>query len=202
MSLLFRIISIIGVIILALIALFLVLSFLRVSGLFDPLSLFYVSAPKTPEVVAPKSVQPRGRVLVLYHQGMSTQVTKATNRIASLLADAGYECTTDSVLNKTEHDIEAYDMLIFGAPTYADKPPLQGQRRLSSLPETQGKPAAVFATAGTTPQGCVDYAASALQKKGYAVASKLGLAQEDSDEKKGEQIEGFVREIVGTLSGK
>lgn len=69
-------------------------------------------------------------------------------------------------------DAAPYDLLVFGMPTYGNKPPKAFNEILSRLGNLDGKNAVVFVTSRITGGGARDYMADELGAKGANIVEK------------------------------
>jgi len=80
-----------------------------------------------------------GTALVVYHPGVSSFQEKVNRAFADGLASAGWRVEMTTASSQAPTDLEGYDLLVLGSPTYASAPAKPFQSYLEALGDLGGQ---------------------------------------------------------------
>ena len=120
-------------------------------GFFMTSIFVQVQTPVPGEVVTVNPGGASGAAVVIYHPGLTSFQKDVTFAFVEGLASSNWRCDVTTASREAPTDLDGYDLLVLGAPTYAFKPAGPIRRYLESVGDLQGLPTALVVTgAGTT----------------------------------------------------
>ncbi len=126
------------------------------------------SVPSEVVMVNPDGVI--GTALVVYHPGLTSFQKDVTFAFVGGLVLNDWHCDVTTASREAPTDLDGYELLVLGAPTYAFKPAGPIKRYLESVGDLDGLPTVVFVTgAGTTERSASLLVDNVLETNGNVI---------------------------------
>jgi len=100
-------------------------------------------------VVTINSDGPAGDALLIYHPGVTRFNRRVTYAYAEGLADSGWRCDVSTASGAAPTDLEEYELLVLGTPTYFSGPARSIVEYVGLLGDLGGIPTTIIVTAGS-----------------------------------------------------
>lgn len=131
--------------------------------------------PSKKDTLMPASREGVGKALVVYHPGATKYTQEVAYAIGEGLQSMNWEVHLDRANEATNSDLDSYDLLCVGSPTYASAPRPPIMTYIERCSRLEGKESAVFATGSSSPQRANAKMKEHLEKRGSKVLESLSL---------------------------
>jgi flavorubredoxin len=116
-----------------------------------------------------------GKVLLVYHPGLSSFQENAMTAFAEGLVASGWQVSTTTASNQAPSSVTGYDLIALGSPVYSRAPANPLTRYIKRVADFGGKPVVIVLTAAGNASGAIELTEKMVaEAKGRPVRS-LGL---------------------------
>jgi len=118
-----------------------------------------------------------GRALVVYHPGLSDFQEDVTLAYVEGLVEAGWACDLTTASRQTPMNLENYNLLVLGAPTYEWRPASPIKRYIERIEDPARVPVALILTGGGSTAKAASLFVEYVESEGGQVVEMLEIWQ-------------------------